>query len=81
MDAAIFITLVVSFATFVTAHVALAFGLTVRPPRWRGPVGFVVVPLAPYWGFREGLRARSLIWLLGFGLYAAALAAGYVVAG
>ncbi|MBC7051985.1 hypothetical protein G6O46_23535, partial [Salmonella enterica subsp. enterica serovar Enteritidis] len=42
-------TLVVSFALFVTAHVAITYGLAFRPPRWRALAALFVAPLAPYW--------------------------------
>jgi hypothetical protein len=62
------------FGLFVTAHFALVFTLSERPPRFRAVVAFLVPPLAPYWGFREGLRAWSSVWLLSLASYAAALA-------
>lgn len=68
----VFITLVASFALLVTSHVALAFLLTLRRPRWRGPVALLVAPLAPFWGYSAKLYAWSAAWLLGFVLYAAA---------
>jgi hypothetical protein len=75
VDLAVVITLVGSFALLVTAHVALAFGLTLRKPRWRGPLSLVVPPLAPYWGLRCGMRARGITWLAAGVLYAIARAA------
>jgi hypothetical protein len=56
--------LAVSFALAITAHLAIAVGLTRRAPRWRGPVALVVAPLAPYWAFQSGMRARGAAWLL-----------------
>lgn len=55
--------LVVAFATLLTAHVALLFGLATRPPRWRAAAAAVVAPLAPFWGLRAGMPARSALWL------------------
>lgn len=81
MDLAVFVAIVLSFAAFVTTHVALVYGLLVRAPRWRGPVGLVVAPLAPYWGFKAGLRGRSFIWLGAFAAYAAALIANHWLGG
>jgi hypothetical protein len=62
-------TLVLSFAMFVTAHVAIAYGLAWREPRWRAIAAFVVVPLAPYWAWRERMRVRSGLWVAALALY------------
>jgi hypothetical protein len=66
------IALVVSFAALVTAHVSLVAGLAARRPRWRALVALVVAPLAPYWGLREYMRARSIAWIAFAFMYAAA---------
>jgi hypothetical protein len=63
-DEAVVITLVVAFAGLVTAHLSLVAGLARRPPWWRALVALVVLPLAPYWGFRERLMARSALWIV-----------------
>ncbi len=55
--------LLVAFAGFVTAHVALVAGLLARPPRWKGLVALVVVPLAPVYGARAGMHARWVAWV------------------
>ncbi|MGH7270424.1 MAG: hypothetical protein ACREJ3_08330 [Polyangiaceae bacterium] len=59
--------LVASFATFITAHVTLVVGLAVRGPRRfsRSALALIVLPLAPYWGMRAGMGARSALWVLG----------------
>jgi hypothetical protein len=76
-DIVVILLLVVGFATFVTAHVALAFRLVRRVrPRWRGFAAFFVPPLAPLWGFREGLRRNASIWLLSLAVYVVALLVG-----
>ncbi len=76
-DVIVIALLVVGFATFVTAHVALAWRLTRRSrPRWRGPLAFFVPPLAPLWGFREGFRRNASIWCLAVGVYVVALLIG-----
>jgi hypothetical protein len=69
VDAVVLIALVVSFAVLVTAHVALAFGLTLARPRWRGPVSFVVPPLAPYWGMEAGMKRRAALWVTALVIY------------
>jgi hypothetical protein len=65
-------SLVGAFAALVTAHVTLALGLLRRRPRWRGPVAFVVAPLAPIWGWAAGMRGRSVVWLAAAAVYAVA---------
>jgi hypothetical protein len=63
--------MVVSFATLLTAHVALTAGLLTEPPRIRALVAFVLFPLAPYWGFRGKLHGRSITWLAALSVYVA----------
>jgi hypothetical protein len=76
-DVIVIVLLVFGFATLVTAHVALAWRLTRKSrPRWRGVVAFFVPPLAPLWGFREGLRRNASIWCLALGVYVVALLIG-----
>jgi hypothetical protein len=55
--------LVVAFATLLTAHVTLLFGLATRPPRWRAAAAALAAPLAPFWGLRAGMPVRSALWL------------------
>jgi hypothetical protein len=71
-DAVELALVVLAFGALVTVHVALAFGLFARRPRWHGAVALLLPPLAPYWGARQGLRARTFAWL--------ALALAYAVA-
>lgn len=72
MDIIVIVALALSFAVLVTAHVALAVGLTLRHPRWRGPLALVVPPLAPYWGFEERMRLRTALWVGAVCVYAVA---------
>lgn len=72
VDVVVLVALVVSFAALVTAHVALAFGLTLAEPRWRGPVSLFVPPLAPYWGMEAGMKRRSALWVTALVIYALA---------
>lgn len=66
---------VLAFAWVVTAHAAIVFGLVKKEPRWRAAVAFVVAPLAPVYAWREHMRARAVIWVVGVGVYLAARAA------
>lgn len=76
MDLFVTSAMILSFATLVTAHVALAAGLAARGPWWRAPVAFVIAPLAPYWGYRERMRARAVTWGAALAVYVAARVVG-----
>lgn len=65
-------TLVFSFALLLTSHIAIVAGLLARRPRFRAPVAFLIAPLAPYWAYREGLRTRAFVWVIGALGYASA---------
>jgi hypothetical protein len=62
-DLLVFVATVVLFAVLVTVHVMLAIGLSRRAPRWRGPVALVIAPLAPWWAWREKMRAGVVLWV------------------
>jgi hypothetical protein len=71
---ATYATLVLAFATLVTVHVALASRLVLRArPRWQGLAALVVPPLAPIYGFRQGWRRTSTLWLVSLIAYVVAL--------
>jgi hypothetical protein len=72
-DALIVVMLVAAFAALTTAHTTIALGLVRRPPRWRAWVAFFAVPLAPWWGWRERMRARCLLWVVAAIVYGIAL--------
>jgi hypothetical protein len=72
-DIAILTTLVVAFATLLTVHVLLALGLARRTHRGRALVAFVVPPLAPWWGWREKMHVRGVLWIAAAIVYTAAL--------
>jgi carbon starvation protein CstA len=55
-------SLVFAFAVFVTAHLTLVAGLAMRPRPWRALVALFVIPLAPFWGYRDRMRARAVFW-------------------
>jgi hypothetical protein len=69
VDLAVMLALVGSFALLVTAHVAIAVGLALKPPRWRGPVALLLPPLAPFWGMRERMRIRTRLWVAALFVY------------
>ncbi len=71
-DIVSYAVLVVSFALWVTVHVSLSWGLVTRRPAWHGVLGFVVIPLAPLFGFKQELRGRAILWLMSLAAYTAA---------
>lgn len=72
-DLVIVALLIVAFAFVVTVHVAIAFALAKRAPRWRALLALVVPPLAPYWAWRERMRTRAAFWIGGAVVYLTAL--------
>ena len=60
---------VVGFAWVITMHVAIAFGLAQRLPRWRALVAFLLVLPAPYWAWQEKMRTRASLWVVGVVVY------------
>lgn len=62
-----------SFGLFVSAHVALVYLLSARPPRFRAALAFVILPLAPFFGFREGFRTVTAVWVFSLVAYGVAL--------
>jgi hypothetical protein len=68
------VALAVVLAVFSAAHVVLVAGLA-RSRAWgRAVVAFVVPPLAPWWGYRAGLRIPTIVWCAALALYAAGVA-------
>lgn len=72
-DVIVVLLLLLAFAWLVTTHVAIAFGLARRRPRWRALVAFAVPPFAPYWAWREHMRTRAGLWMGGVVVYLVAL--------
>lgn len=73
MTQVVFATLIVAFATLVTVHITLVFGLACRPRRWRGLLALVVAPLAPWWGWQARMRVRGALWVAAATVYGVAL--------
>jgi hypothetical protein len=63
-DELVVLSLLASFATLLTSHLALVFGLAGRSLWWRAVVALPFVPLAPYWGARAGMHVRTVVWVL-----------------
>lgn len=69
-DVALLVAIVCVFAALVTVHLAIVVSLGARRPRRRAAIALFVIPLAPYWAWAAGLRARAVAWLLLVGAYA-----------
>jgi hypothetical protein len=69
------IALAVALVAFAVAHVTLVVGLAKRRLWWRALLALVAPPLAPWWGWREGMRARTIAWGAALTLYAIGVAA------
>jgi hypothetical protein len=73
-DALLLGVLVISFATLLTAHVAIAVRLFMKSrPRYRGVVAFMVPPLAPFWAYTHGFRRMCWLWVGAVTCYAVAI--------
>jgi hypothetical protein len=73
-DGCALVVLLVAFATLLATHLALVIGLASHRPRWHALVGLLVVPLAPWWGWRAGMRTRAGLWVLAAIAYVVTLA-------
>jgi hypothetical protein len=69
VDVVILLSLIASFAVLITVHVALAVGLALRRPLWRGGVAFILAPLAPWWGLEAGMKKRAATWMIALIVY------------
>jgi hypothetical protein len=65
------VALGLALAAALAAHVALVAGLARRGEWGRAAIALVVGPLAPWWGWRAGMRGRTMAWLVAVALYAA----------
>ena len=59
-----------ALSVFVAAHLALVAGLARKRDWRRAAVALLVPPLAPWWGYREGLRVATIVWCAALALYA-----------
>jgi hypothetical protein len=69
------LALAVALAAFLAAHVALVVGLARRRAWLQAVVGLVIAPLAPWWGWRAGMRLRTMAWAAALALNAVGVAA------
>lgn len=70
VDGVVLVALLVSFATLVSVHLAIAVRMVWRVrPRYRGLVALIVVPLAPLWAYEQRWRRMSATWVTALGIY------------
>jgi hypothetical protein len=72
------IALSAALAVLATAHLLLIIGLARGVGLRRGRLleallGLIAPPLAPWWGWRRGMRARALVWTAALLAYALGL--------
>lgn len=73
-DTLVLVPLLLAFATFFTAHVAIAARLLrAREDRWRAVLAWFIPPLAPLFALRHGWRVSAMLWLGSVVVYAVAL--------
>jgi hypothetical protein len=72
-DILLLVVISASFAMAATAHVAILMGLVRRKYPWQALSGLLMPPLAIYWAYREEMRTRSTLWLVGVLVYGATL--------
>lgn len=63
------------FGLLGCAHLVLVVGLFARRPRYRGLAALLLPPLAPYFGFIDGRRRWSVIWVAALVVYLAGVLA------
>jgi hypothetical protein len=68
------VALALALTTFAAAHIALIVGFARQRAWWRAALAFFIAPLAPWWGYRAGMRARTAVWGAALVLYGAGVA-------
>jgi hypothetical protein len=63
-----------AFVALVAAHVAIAVGLARKGAWARAALALLVPPLAPWWGWSEGMRRRTIAWGTALSVYAITVA-------
>ena len=66
--------LALALVVHLGAHVAIAIGLARDRRVARAALAFLLPPLAPLWGWREGMRRRVLAWAGALACYAIGVA-------
>jgi hypothetical protein len=70
-DKLVLAALVLSFATLLTTHLAIALRLVLRArPRYRGLLALFIPPLAPVWAYGEAWKRLCWLWVGSVAAYA-----------
>jgi hypothetical protein len=77
MDLVVYAIILILFATFVTVHTVLCAKLAKRV-FWRGLVGFLAFPLAPYWAQAQRIKRWPTLWVASASCYLVALFVGLI---
>ncbi len=64
-----FVLMITSFATLLTAHIAIVIGLARKAPRWRALVAVVLPPVGAVWAIRDKQRLRGVAWFVAAVVY------------
>jgi hypothetical protein len=80
------IALAVALAVLAGAHLGLVYGIARRGGGGalacaRAAVCLLVVPLAPWWGWRAGLRRTTMVWGAALALYTVGVVVAVAVTG
>ncbi|MCL2824193.1 MAG: hypothetical protein FWD57_09400 [Polyangiaceae bacterium] len=66
-----------SFATMMTAHASIVWGLLRHRSFAHAASGLVLPPLSAYWAWLEGMTTRTVIWLVAALIYIGSLVVAY----
>jgi hypothetical protein len=58
-----------ALVVLLAAHGTLVVGLARKGPWHRAAAALLVPPLAPWWGYRAGLRVATIAWCAALALY------------
>lgn len=78
MDLALYLVILVLFASFCTIHVWLCAAI-LRRSAFQAFLALVLLPLAPYFGLSLGLRRAPTAWIVSGSLYALCLVLALVL--
>jgi hypothetical protein len=58
------LALVLTFASWLTVHMAITVELLGQPPRWRSALCLLppLSPIAAYWALKQGMHRRAALW-------------------
>ena len=74
MNSALALLLTIALLTHLGAHVAIVVGLLQRRAWGRAATALFVSPLAPWWGWHEGMKRRTWAWAASLTVFAVGVA-------